>query len=186
MVQEWLKQSRYGPTGNPAVRVPSAVFEKILDMLEHTSGQVGSGYALPPADAARELLPRVRFLADESASPSSAGRLPYALPSGLAVGTVHLNRLIEDVAVYWIARRSRLRKPLLRRYWAPTLLGDQHPHHTFRPHDKEKRTTRARTRRNDAESFSRMKVCVRNALRVFAALCAHCCMTTLLTLTVTC
>jgi hypothetical protein len=44
----------------------------------------------------------------------------------------------EDVYRYWMQKRTRLRKPLLRRYWPATAVNDTNPHMVFRPREKER------------------------------------------------
>ena len=56
-----------------------------------------------------------------------------------------------------MSKRSRLKRPLLRRYGVPIDSADTNPHHTFRRHEKDRRQTRARTRKNDQELYFRMQ-----------------------------
>ena len=66
--------------------------------------------------------------------------------------------LVNEIVRYWIQKRSKLGKPLLRRFRQPTSLADTNPHHCFRPREKFIRTTRSRVNRsNDPESFDRMR-----------------------------
>ncbi len=63
----------------------------------------------------------------------------------------------NDVLLYWIEKRNRLGKPLLRRFWPATTLQDTDPHKVFRPREKERYKLR-RSRKNDRESFRKMKL----------------------------
>ncbi len=63
----------------------------------------------------------------------------------------------SDILSYWIAKRNRLGKPLLRRFWPVTSLQDTDPHKVFRPREKERYKLR-RSRKNDRESFRKMKL----------------------------
>lgn len=64
--------------------------------------------------------------------------------------------IVEDVYRYWISKRVRLRKPLLRRLWPPTAPTDTNPHNVFRPRDKGRYNTR-RQKKNDPESLLKMQ-----------------------------
>lgn len=69
---------------------------------------------------------------------------------------VTLPTVIHQVYTYWVAKRSKLRKPLLRRYWPPTSASDPNPNQVFRQRDKEKRRLRKK-RQNDIEAYKKMK-----------------------------
>jgi hypothetical protein len=69
---------------------------------------------------------------------------------------VTLPEVIRQVYNYWVAKRSRMRKPLLRRYWPPTSASDLNPHQVFRQRDKEKRRLRKK-RQNDLEAYRKMR-----------------------------
>lgn len=106
----------------------------------------GHGYALSSADAVAQIPARLDALKDPQGNPRFP--LPAALPPG---------RVIEDIHKFWMDKRSKLKKSLIRRFWPPTSSTDQNPHHCFRPYDGEKRLqTRARTRKNDSESWQKL------------------------------
>jgi enhancer of polycomb-like protein len=69
---------------------------------------------------------------------------------------VTLPEVIRQVYNYWVAKRSKMRKPLLRRYWPPTSASDLNPHQVFRQRDKEKRRLRKK-RQNDLEAYRKMR-----------------------------
>ena len=85
-----------------------------------------------------------------------ASRRAFPLPPSLAPGTPGFSKLIIDMHAYWLAKRLRLRKPLLRRFWPLTNDADQNPHHTFRAHERQGYKLR-RTRKNDVEAFKKMQ-----------------------------
>jgi hypothetical protein len=62
----------------------------------------------------------------------------------------------EDVYRYWMQKRTRLRKPLLRRFWPVTASNDTNPHMVFRPREKERYKLR-KHRRNDMEALLKMR-----------------------------
>ncbi len=63
----------------------------------------------------------------------------------------------SDIFLYWLEKRNRLGKPLLRRFWPVTSLQDTDPHKVFRPREKERYKLR-RSRKNDRDSFRKMKL----------------------------
>ncbi len=67
----------------------------------------------------------------------------------------------NDILSFWIAKRNGLGKPLLRRFWPATTLQDTNPHKVFRPREKERYKLR-RSRKNDRESFRKMKLLQRD------------------------
>ncbi|KAL9182604.1 hypothetical protein ACHAXT_013256 [Thalassiosira profunda] len=69
---------------------------------------------------------------------------------------VTLPQVISQVYDHWVAKRSRLRKPLLRRYWPPTAPTDTNPHQVFRHRETEKRRLRKK-RQNDIEAYRKMR-----------------------------
>lgn len=46
--------------------------------------------------------------------------------------------VIAEVWGYWTAKRTRFKKPLLRRFWPVTSINDTNPHLVFRPREKER------------------------------------------------
>ena len=101
-------------------------------------------------------------VASPSSSPSVQQQPPPPPPSTttsiipVIAPPVTLPTVIRQVYNYWVAKRSKLRKPLLRRYWPPTMASDQNPHQVFRQRDKEKRRLRKK-RQNDIEAYKKMK-----------------------------
>ncbi|KAL3817260.1 hypothetical protein ACHAXA_007114 [Cyclostephanos tholiformis] len=77
-------------------------------------------------------------------------RLPTLAPP------ITLPEVIRQVYNYWMAKRSRLRKPLLRRFCPPTSASDLNPHQVFRQREKEKRRLRKK-RQNDLEAYRKMR-----------------------------
>ena len=57
---------------------------------------------------------------------------------------------------YWVQKRSKLKRPLLRRFWPVTSTDDTNPHLVFRPREKEKYKLRKK-RQNDMDAFRKMK-----------------------------
>ena len=64
--------------------------------------------------------------------------------------------VINDVYNYWIQKRSKLKKPLMRKYWPTTATNDTNPHLVFRPREKEKYRLRKK-RVNDYDAYKKMR-----------------------------
>jgi enhancer of polycomb-like protein len=71
-------------------------------------------------------------------------------------GIVTLRNVIQDIYSYWVQKRSKLKRPLLRRFWPVTSSDDTNPHLVFRPREKEKYKLRKK-RMNDMDAFRKMK-----------------------------
>mmetsp|Transcript_23137 Transcript_23137/g.33901 ORF Transcript_23137/g.33901 Transcript_23137/m.33901 type:complete len:655 (-) Transcript_23137:198-2162(-) len=66
------------------------------------------------------------------------------------------NKLVVEVYQRWLWKRSRIQKPLCRRYWPQTSATDTNPHLVFRPREKEKYKLR-KHRKNDLQSFRKLQ-----------------------------
>lgn len=64
--------------------------------------------------------------------------------------------VVAGVYNYWVQKRCKLKKPLLRKYWPVTATNDTNPHMVFRPREKEKYKLRKK-RQNDMDAFRKMK-----------------------------
>lgn len=62
----------------------------------------------------------------------------------------------EQVYQYWVNKRCKLKKPLLRKYWPVTASNDTNPHLVFRPREKEKYKLRKK-RQNDIDAYRKMQ-----------------------------
>lgn len=47
-------------------------------------------------------------------------------------------QIVQEVYQYWVSKRQRYKKPLLRRFWPVTSINDTNPHLVFRPREKER------------------------------------------------
>jgi len=125
--EEWLKKhSKYGPKG----KFPLApeLLERIIDLMERKTGR------------------------DFPMSQSDAVKL---CQTHLQANIAKENKVFEDVYNYWIQRRTKLKKPLLRRFWPITSPNDSSPNLTFRPREKERYRLRKK-RQNDLDSLEKM------------------------------
>ena len=73
--------------------------------------------------------------------------------------------MVAKVYNYWVSKRCKLRKPLLRKYWPVTAINDTNPHMVFRPREKEKYTLRKK-RKNDMDAFRKMQLLRKDFERV--------------------
>lgn len=71
----------------------------------------------------------------------------------VVVATV--KQVVHDVYQYWIHKRSKLKRPLLRRFWPTTSTMETNPNLCFRPREKEKYKLRKK-RQNDMDAFRKM------------------------------
>uniref|UniRef100_A0AAV1TZ65 Enhancer of polycomb-like protein n=1 Tax=Peronospora matthiolae TaxID=2874970 RepID=A0AAV1TZ65_9STRA len=128
----WLRRHpKYGVDGDPRYQLSQERFGQMLDALEKASALLN---------------PNVMTLAE--AEDVFARRLNMQ--------KTPLNRVTCDVYTYWAAKRQRLRRPLLRRFWPQTPLNDTNPHSVFRPREKERYKLR-KHRKNDLEGFRKLQ-----------------------------
>eukprot|EP00516_Mucochytrium_quahogii_P012250 CAMPEP_0203803654 /NCGR_PEP_ID=MMETSP0100_2-20121128/13011_1 /ASSEMBLY_ACC=CAM_ASM_000210 /TAXON_ID=96639 /ORGANISM=" , Strain NY0313808BC1" /LENGTH=647 /DNA_ID=CAMNT_0050711509 /DNA_START=416 /DNA_END=2355 /DNA_ORIENTATION=+ len=124
--EEWLANSKYGPKGN--FPLSESMLEKMIDLLERKT--------------AREF-------------PISVAEGAQLFQKYLNLFPAKDNRVVEDVHNWWIQKRQKTRKPLLRRFWPITASNDSSPNLTFRPREKERYRLRKK-RQNDVESYEKL------------------------------
>jgi len=126
---EWLREHPvYGPNGENPEILNEDLLEEMMDALEK-SAQRGS-------------------ITQHQADALFMYKFAQHRPSH--------GRMWADVYQYWHAKRHRLKRPLLRKFWPVTSVNDNNPHKVFRPREKERYKLR-RNRRNDLDSFRRMQ-----------------------------
>eukprot|EP01029_Cantina_marsupialis_P001809 TRINITY_DN1162_c0_g5_i1.p1 TRINITY_DN1162_c0_g5~~TRINITY_DN1162_c0_g5_i1.p1 ORF type:complete len:973 (-),score=260.56 TRINITY_DN1162_c0_g5_i1:278-3196(-) len=86
-----------------------------------------------------------------------ASATEQVIPQYIAIDVAHrvcttwsrseVQRVMSELYPYWIQKREKLRKPLLRRFWPATACGNPDPHQVFRPRDKEQGGYRLRKNR---------------------------------------
>lgn len=155
-------------------RLPLTVFERMIDVLEKATG---FETIVTVAQAERILVDKIPILSeifsnkppDIKASIFSDGGLAIQSSSNATADKttpdripafgppITLSAAIYKVYTHWMQKRSRLRKPLLRKFWPATAMTDINPHMVFRPREKEKRKLRKK-RQNDVESYMKMKM----------------------------
>lgn len=83
-------------------------------------------------------------------------QLYHMYPVRATSGVVAIKHVITDVYNYWVSKRSKLKRPLLRRFWPVTSSDDTNPHLVFRPREKEKYKLRKK-RQNDMDAYRKME-----------------------------
>lgn len=139
----WLRSnSKFGeaaPAGFP--RLSLTVFENMLDILEKETA----------FDS---------IITTHQADLHYQQRLPQLLRTfplkARQVGESTYKMVTNEVYNYWVQKRSKLKRPLLRRFWPVTSTEDTNPHLVFRPREKEKYKLRKK-RQNDANAYRKMK-----------------------------
>lgn len=69
---------------------------------------------------------------------------------------VTVKTVVDSIYNYWVQKRSKLKKPLLRKFWPVTATNDTNPHQVFRPREKEKYKLRKK-RQNDLDAYKKIK-----------------------------
>ena len=116
------------------------IFELMMDILEKETG-----FDIIVASDQAENLIRKKI-----------PQLSQLFPLKARAGVVTTKHVINDVYNYWVQKRSKLKRPLLRRYWPVTSTDDTNPHLVFRPREKEKYKLRKK-RVDDMNSFRKMQ-----------------------------
>ncbi len=83
-------------------------------------------------------------------------QLYHMYPIKAKAGICTMKHVLTDVYNYWVSKRSKLKRPLLRRFWPVTSSDDTNPHLVFRPREKEKYKLRKK-RQNDMDAFRKME-----------------------------
>ncbi len=89
--------------------------------------------------------------------PSNLGAAAAGDTSSISNSSTCPDLMVERVYNYWVQKRCKLKKPLLRNYWPVTSIHDTNPHMVFRPRDKEKYKLRKK-RQNDMDAFRKMQL----------------------------
>ncbi|CAJ1962415.1 unnamed protein product [Cylindrotheca closterium] len=84
-------------------------------------------------------------------------KLYHMYPVKATAGVVKIKDVVQDVYNYWVSKRSKLKRPLLRRFWPVTSSDDTNPHLVFRPREKEKYKLRKK-RQNDMDTYRKMQL----------------------------
>ena len=80
----------------------------------------------------------------------------HMYPVRAKAGVVTIRHVMNDVYQYWVSKRSKLKRPLLRRFWPVTSTEDSNPHLVFRPREKERYKLRKK-RQNDMDAYRKLQ-----------------------------
>jgi enhancer of polycomb-like protein len=122
------------------IPLPLSYFEIMMDIMEKATGFE----IIITLDQAEHLI---------------LNKLPQLLhmyPRKGKAQVVTLRHVLYDVYQYWVSKRSKLKRPLLRRFWPVTSTEDTNPHLVFRPREKEKYKLRKK-RQNDMDAYRKMQ-----------------------------
>jgi len=90
---------------------------------------------------------------------NNVASLKQKTPLPTLAAPITLPSVIHSVYHHWMTKRSRLKKPLLRRFWPPTSATDTNPHQVFRQsHTKENKRRLRKKKQNDVEAYQKMKL----------------------------
>lgn len=154
------------PAGQPTPpTLPLRHLEHMLDILEKATG---FDVIVSQGEAERLILGKIpelnRIFAPRKPSPRRspqpsprAGAMVSSADAATSsIPAITVREVISEAYRYWINKRSKLRKPLLRKYWPVTSANDTNPHLVFRPREKEKYKLRKK-RVNDMETYRKMR-----------------------------
>eukprot|EP00948_MAST-09A_sp_MAST-9A-sp1_P004131 g4131.t1 len=137
--EQWLKKHPiYGENGDPRYHLEKDIFERMIWVLEISSGLSDK----------MVLFPEALHLFVKEFNLRTAGTIARDLTS--------------TVYNYWRAKRERIHKPLMRQFWPQTDPDNQNPHEVFRSRKEEGQYKLRRSRRdavkNDMDSFYRLSL----------------------------
>jgi len=165
---DMLRRYKYSSSKKQGPTLPLQVFEQMLDLLEKATALET---IITLTQAERLILSKIPpilqiFGYSNSTGPSQNSGTDGTHKSDDIKGTkqrrnkkehrVNVRTVISEVYNYWVNKRSKLKKPLLRKYWPVTASNDTNPHMVFRPREKEKYKLRKK-RQNDLDAYKKMK-----------------------------
>lgn len=126
--------------GTPTFQLPIVMLETMMDVMEKAT----AFEAIITMDQAEGLILR------------KLPQLYHMYPIKARAGVVTVKHVITDVYNYWVSKRSKLKRPLLRLFWPVTSSDDTNPHLVFRPREKEKYKLRKK-RQNDMDAYRKLQ-----------------------------
>lgn len=133
--------------------LPLTIFEQMIDLLEKAT-EFETIITLSQAE--RLILGKISSLKQIFKTSGVGGPTVDIENKTKKMNQTNVRTVINDVYNYWVQKRSKLRKPLLRKYWPITASNDTNPHLVFRPREKEKYKLRKK-RQNDYDAYKKMK-----------------------------
>jgi enhancer of polycomb-like protein len=138
--------------------LPLSILEQMLNILEEATG---FETIVTDSHAERLILSKIPQLGhifgltvSAASAISNRGRTKERQRRDRSVVTA--KHVVNDVYSYWVQKRSKLKKPLMRQFWPVTATNDTNPHLVFRPREKEKYKLRKK-RQNDLDAYRKMK-----------------------------
>ncbi|RYG93996.1 hypothetical protein EON65_58120, partial [archaeon] len=80
-------------------------------------------------------------------------------------------RLSQKLYSYWLQKREKIGKSLVRRYWPLASASDSNPYATFRVRDRERYRLRRQQKKNDLDAFKKMQVLRKEFTKCTTLLC---------------
>mmetsp|Transcript_47547 Transcript_47547/g.136700 ORF Transcript_47547/g.136700 Transcript_47547/m.136700 type:complete len:549 (-) Transcript_47547:70-1716(-) len=134
------KQEGSQDEGRATVQLPLEMMEVMMDVMEKAT----AFDTIIRTDQAEEFILK------------KLPQLYHMYPVRGRAGSVTIKQVISDVYNHWVSKRSKLKRPLLRRFWPVTSTDDTNPHLVFRPREKEKYKLRKK-RQNDMDAYRKME-----------------------------
>jgi len=131
--------------------LPLHLFEHMIDLLEKATA---FETIITTSQAERIILVKIPQLLQIFGG--STGNTPGPVGKKRIKKPVSVRSVVNAVYNYWVQKRSKLKKPLLRKFWPVTACNDTNPHLVFRPREKEKYKLRKK-RQNDLDSYRKMQ-----------------------------
>lgn len=156
--EAWLKEFN-----GDQERITPEKFEAMLWHLDIANSEaIDKMYAFQGAAVADRLTPEVCASTELYSRLEALQMLEETCPSRDTIRVA--------VYEYWLAKRAKLGRPLLRKLQAPTPLNNQDPYKVFRPREKIHRPQTRRRRENNPDSFERLQTIsdnIRMAMQLF-------------------
>lgn len=133
--------------------LPLSTFEHMIDLLEKAT-EFETIITLSQAE--RLILGKIPSLLQIFKTSGGGGPNINNFERKRKINPTNVRAVINDVYNYWVQKRSKLKKPLLRKYWPITASNDTNPHLVFRPREKEKYKLRKK-RQNDYDAYKKMR-----------------------------
>lgn len=133
---------------------PALSFKGLEQMIDTLEKATGFETIITTSQAERLIIERIPQLLHVFGS--GGGDAPNKGEKKRKKNDLNVRTVINEVYNYWVQKRSKLRKPLLRKYWPVTSTNDTNPHLVFRGREKEKYKLRKK-RQNDMDAYRKMK-----------------------------
>ncbi|KAK8792946.1 hypothetical protein WA158_005110 [Blastocystis sp. Blastoise] len=128
--EEWLRNNPdFGDNASESSQISLEIFEKMIDVIDKQAGVIND---ISIDTVERLFVEKLQFHRDDSLT------------------------IAEKVHDYWLAKRKKLGKPLLRRYWPVTSITDSNPHLVFRPRERPEKYRFRKHRKYEGEIHEKL------------------------------